>query len=402
MAATRRRGRRALLARAASSLAIAASAPAAAPSYTDWSAPVNLGPVDQLGDADESGPALSAGRPEPLLRLRPAGRLGGRDIWVSHAPTRERRLGSAGEPRADDQLAVERRTSRRSRRTATGCSSPATAPAGSAASTSTQSCRAGRPRRLRLAGARRTSARTSTRAASDNGAELLRERRGARSSSSAATGPGGSASATSVRERAPGGRDLGPADAGCRSSAASSPRRRPTIRHDGLEIFFYCGIAPGRVGHRPVGRDAGLRRRALVDAGQPRPGREQPASSTLHPYLSADGRTLFFASNRPGGSASVDLYMTTRSREADGDGERPEPAVRAGEPAADLRARRVRRRRDGGGRVGDGGVLDDGDAVEPGRGLPDHVHGRLAERAGLRVRLVRRRHAHGRATRVRA
>ena len=60
---------------------------------------------------------------------RPGG-FGGRDIWVSQRATRERRLGGAGEPGADDQHGVGRTSSRRSRRTATGCSSRATGPGG--------------------------------------------------------------------------------------------------------------------------------------------------------------------------------------------------------------------------------------------------------------------------------
>jgi Tol biopolymer transport system component len=34
----------------------------------------------------------------------------------------------------------------------------------------------------------------------------------------------------------------------------------------------------------------------------------------IQPYLSPDGKMLFFASNRPGGFGDFDLYMTTRSR----------------------------------------------------------------------------------------
>ena len=34
--------------------------------------------------------------------------------------------------------------------------------------------------------------------------------------------------------------------------------------------------------------------------------------TSIHPSLSADGRTLFFSSTRPAASGSTDLYMTTR------------------------------------------------------------------------------------------
>ena len=37
------------------------------------------------------------------------------------------------------------------------------------------------------------------------------------------------------------------------------------------------------------------------------------SASEQHPYLSADGRTLVFASTRPGGFGGSDLYVTTRA-----------------------------------------------------------------------------------------
>jgi MBG domain (YGX type)/WD40-like Beta Propeller Repeat len=40
--------------------------------------------------------------------------------------------------------------------------------------------------------------------------------------------------------------------------------------------------------------------------------REGVCATDLHPYLSTDGRTLVFASGRPGGQGT-DLYMTTRA-----------------------------------------------------------------------------------------
>ena len=47
------------------------------------------------------------------------------------------------------------------------------------------------------------------------------------------------------------------------------------------------------------------------------------------------------------------------------------------------------------GRHGPGGLHDDGDAVQPGRRLPDHVHAGDAGLGELQLRPVRRRHAHG-------
>jgi hypothetical protein len=34
--------------------------------------------------------------------------------------------------------------------------------------------------------------------------------------------------------------------------------------------------------------------------------------SNIHPYIAADRRTLYFASNRADGSGGFDLYYTTR------------------------------------------------------------------------------------------
>jgi Tol biopolymer transport system component len=36
-------------------------------------------------------------------------------------------------------------------------------------------------------------------------------------------------------------------------------------------------------------------------------------STDFHPSISSDGRTLYFASGRPGGPGLVDLYVTTRT-----------------------------------------------------------------------------------------
>jgi hypothetical protein len=58
-----------------------------------------------------------------------------------------------------------------------------------------------------------------------------------------------------------------------------------------------------------VDRDAGHSRRTLVNVGP----LVNTSADELHPYLSADGETLFFSSGRPGSLGALDLYMTTRS-----------------------------------------------------------------------------------------
>ena len=87
--------------------------------------------------------------------------------------------------------------------------------------------------------------------------------------------------------------------------------QRPTIRFDGLELLLFSN-RPGSLG----GFDFWTSTResvfdtwslpvslgAVVNSG----------SNEQTPYLSSDRRLLFLASDRPGGSGSLDLYVTTR------------------------------------------------------------------------------------------
>jgi hypothetical protein len=92
----------------------------------------------------------------------------------------------------------------------------------------------------------------------------------------------------------------------------SSPttENRPTIRQDGLEIFFYSDRLGGS-----GSSDLWTATRPTVDAPWSTPvnlGATVNSSSVdQHPYLSADARTLVFSSNRSGG---FDLWMTTRAQ----------------------------------------------------------------------------------------
>jgi len=95
-------------------------------------------------------------------------------------------------------------------------------------------------------------------------------------------------------------------------SELSSPGtdNRPAIRQDGLEIFFYSDRAGS------AGTDIWTSTRASVDEPWSTPVNlavVNSSASEVHPYLSADGRTLVFASSRDGGSGGSDLYMITRN-----------------------------------------------------------------------------------------
>src|SRR5205823_5737726 len=80
--------RRALLVVSAAfvSFGVLTSPTSAAPIYTAWSAPVNLGPVVN-STASELGPALSADSLSLYISVTKAGGFGGNDIWVSQRPT---------------------------------------------------------------------------------------------------------------------------------------------------------------------------------------------------------------------------------------------------------------------------------------------------------------------------
>jgi hypothetical protein len=94
------------------------------------------------------------------------------------------------------------------------------------------------------------------------------------------------------------------------SSAAEE--RRPAIRFDGREIFFHSN-RPGGIGQFDLWsstRDGnGVSWSPPVNLGA---GINSPANDNGS-FLSFDGTMLVFASNRPGGSGALDLYYATRS-----------------------------------------------------------------------------------------
>ena len=93
---------------------------------------------------------------------------------------------------------------------------------------------------------------------------------------------------------------------------SSSLDAHPSISADGLSILFYSTRSGGR-----GGRDIWMATRettdgewnAAVNLGSPVNGPYRDSG----PSISADGLTLFFDSDRPGGSGGPDVWMTTRA-----------------------------------------------------------------------------------------
>jgi OmpA-OmpF porin, OOP family len=92
------------------------------------------------------------------------------------------------------------------------------------------------------------------------------------------------------------------------NSAASD--QRPSIRYDGLELFFFS--------NRNGNNDIYVTTRNSINDPWSAPSalgvNVNTAADEFQPYISPDGSTLYFTSNRLGGCGGFDLYMTTRTK----------------------------------------------------------------------------------------
>ena len=96
----------------------------------------------------------------------------------------------------------------------------------------------------------------------------------------------------------------------------SSNDRMPSVSTDGLTLYF-TSDRPGGHGNHDIWITERQTSERNPEGYWIEPVNLGPAVNTpstdSHPSISLDGLTLFFASNRPGGSGGEDLWVTTRS-----------------------------------------------------------------------------------------
>jgi hypothetical protein len=302
-------GRR-VLAVAAALVAVPVAIAAAAPSYGDWSAPVLLGPPISTA-AGEGGPALSDdGLTLYFHSTRPGG-LGAEDIYASRRPSLDApwgtpvNLGPTINTASADNVAAL---------------SPdghwlffaSNRPGGFGGTDIYGSWRPDPDDDLGWQAPANLGPNVNTPLAESGPSYYLNEG-GRPQLFYSSSRPGGFGSGDLYVSDLQDDASWGPA---IRIPELSSVfnESRPSVRRDGLEVFF----------HRAVAVTAGAQTdlwsstRSALDAPWSPPVDLGPVVNTSvlegTPYVSADGRSLFFVSPRSSGIAgSGDLYMTTRA-----------------------------------------------------------------------------------------
>jgi Tol biopolymer transport system component len=89
---------------------------------------------------------------------------------------------------------------------------------------------------------------------------------------------------------------------------------RATLRRDGREVFFFSNRG-GSLGLTDLWTSMREDRRDLWSTPVNLGAVVNSSSDEMQPAISRDARTLFFASNRLGGSGLLDLYIITREKD---------------------------------------------------------------------------------------
>jgi hypothetical protein len=278
----------------------------AAPSYGDWSAPVNLGPVINTS-ASEGGATLSADGLSLFFNSSVAGGFGMADLFVSHRASPDAawgapvNLGSVLNTAAQENYSTLSDDghwlffgSNRS--------------GGVGGFDLYQSYRADVDDDLGWQAPASLGANVNSTA--DETAPDWFDNGGHPQLLFTSNRPGVGSNDLYVSDRQPDG-SWGPARL---IPDLSTPdfEQRPSIRSDGLEIFFHSD-RPGTPG---IGGDLWTATRASTSEPWSTPVNVAALNTNVNDilaHLSPDGRTLHWSSQRPGGSGGFDLWMATRA-----------------------------------------------------------------------------------------
>ena len=289
-------------------LALGAARLLAAPGFSEWSAPVNLGPTVNSG-ANDAGPALSKDGLSLYFQSNRTGGFGGNDIWVTQRASREDAWG------APVNLGPTINT-------AANEDAPAFSRDGHTMFFNSD--------RTGSFGMRDIYIARRTHTDDDFGWEEPVNAGPAVNSAAMDAGPSYLANEEAGTPllyfgstRLGGVYDIyvsAQAADGSWGSAVlvpelSSPQsdQRPSVRFDGLELFLHSD-RPGGVGLADLWAST---RETTLDPWSAPVNLGATVNSTSvdqQPFITSDRETLFFASDRPGGVGTLDIYVTTRER----------------------------------------------------------------------------------------
>jgi Tol biopolymer transport system component len=291
-------------------ITIVLASPQAAPRYSDWSEPVNLGPVIN-SPAVEGGPTVSKDGLSLYFHSNGPGGLGGFDVYVSQRASVRDPWGTPQNLGAVVNSAALEATPALSR---------------DEHWLFLLSDRAGGVGQLDLWASYRDNTHDDfawqtpvnlgpnvNSASSETGASFFQnDETGFPMLFFGSARPGGFGGFDLYVSTVVADGTLGPAILVPELSSGGN-EQRPSVRFDGLEMFFHSDRL-GSLG----GSDIWVSTRETLSQAWSAPVNLGPVVNSTsieqQPHIASDRETLYFQSNRPGGFGSFDIYITTRTK----------------------------------------------------------------------------------------
>jgi WD40 repeat protein len=289
-------------------LAIASTYPKAAPKYSGWTAPVNLGAVNST--FADAGPAISKNGLSLYFHSERPGSLGSTDLWVSQRASQDEQWGppvnvgtAVNTPFTEAVAALSRDEH--------WLFFGSDRPGGSGGVDIWASYRQHVHDPFDWQPAVNLGTGVNSSAAEGAMTYFENEGGGAQLFFQSARSGGIGATDIYVSEQFPNG-TFGPAILVPELSSLGLDQH-PSIRFDGLEMFLFSD-RPGGFG----AVDLWVSTRATIHDVWSTPTNlgaiVNSAAGDFQPYIAADRETLYFGSIRPGGLGSQDIWVTTRSK----------------------------------------------------------------------------------------